>query len=79
MRFRNYWLEQDGGPIDTVTFGLEYTYAGVKGTSGISFPIGSDDDEIGNKAMNFDFCPLIGYYSLGSQVTEFRWQLDNRP
>ncbi|MDO7884557.1 DUF3103 family protein [Hymenobacter cheonanensis] len=63
-----YWLEQDGGTIGTVTFGLEYTTAsGVKGTTGLSFPIGSDDDEIGYKAMNFDFCPSIGYYSLSAE------------
>lgn len=74
-----YWLEQDGGSIGTVTFGLEYTYSGVKGTTSVSFPIGSDDDEIGYKAMNFDFCPSIGYYSIGGGSTEFRWQLDNRP
>lgn len=75
-----YWLEQDGGQIGTVTLGLEYTFmSGPKASGNVSFPIGSDDDEISYKAMNFDFCPLIGYYSISKEKGEFRWQLDNRP
>ena len=47
------WIEEDGGPNFTLTFGVKIKIFGVETTAGVSLPIQNKDDDLGLTLIQF--------------------------
>lgn len=47
------WIEEDGGTLFTLTFGVKIKILGVESTIGVSLPIKNNDDDLGLTLVQF--------------------------